>query len=127
MKEEGYKKLFLDFPEIPTSRWEEKIKEDLKGADYKKKLVWQTDEGFDVNPYYREEDIASLAYLKNIGQLKSPGSAPNSWTICQDIFPGNDMLSANDRIHLALKGGAQAIRIHLQECPNPNSQILTAS
>jgi hypothetical protein len=33
-------KLFKDFPPVPTSLWEEKIRADLKGADYEKKLIW---------------------------------------------------------------------------------------
>jgi methylmalonyl-CoA mutase len=33
----------------------------LKGADYEKKLIWKTLEGFNVRPYYRYEDIANLS------------------------------------------------------------------
>ena len=71
MKEEESKQLFTDFPEITTSMWEEKIKADLKGADYQKKLVWLSDEGIPVKPYYREEDLENLDYLKGIGNLKN--------------------------------------------------------
>ena len=38
-------KLFTDFPPVETESWMEKIKADLKGADFEKKLVWHTDEG----------------------------------------------------------------------------------
>ncbi len=124
MKKEDYKPLFADFPEISTAAWEEKIKSDLKGADYNKKLVWKTDEGINVKPYYREEDLASLDYLGNVGQLRMTSSAPNSWIICQDIFPDSDTGEANKRIKTALKGGAQAIRIHLTLCPLPDIQTL---
>ena len=65
MKKEGFKQLFTGFPEITTMAWEEKIKADLKGADYQKKLVWKTDEGIQVKPYYRQEDLDSLDYLKD--------------------------------------------------------------
>jgi len=124
MKKEDYKALFTDFPEITTAAWEEKIRTDLKGADYNKKLVWRTDEGIHVKPYYREEDLASLDYLENVGQLRKTGSAPNSWIICQDIFPDSNTAEANLRIKTALKGGAQAIRIHLSNCPLPDIKIL---
>ena len=124
MKKEDYKPLFSDFPEITTSAWEEKIRTDLKGADYNKKLVWQTDEGIHVKPYYREEDLASLDYLGNVGPLRITGSAPNSWIICQDIFPDTHTAEANQRIKTALKGGAQAIKIHLTNCPLPDIQTL---
>ena len=124
MKKEDYKPLFADFPEISTAAWEEKIKADLKGVDYNKKLVWRTDEGIKVKPYYREEDLASLDYLGNVGQLRKTGSTPNSWIICQDIFPDSNTAEANQRIKTALKGGAQAIRIHLTNCPLPDIKIL---
>ena len=124
MNKEDYKLLFTDFPEITTAAWEEKIRTDLKGADYNKKLVWKTDEGIHVKPYYREEDLASLDYLGNVGQLRMTGSAPNSWIICQDIFPDSNTAEANQRIKTALKGGAQAIRIHLTNCPLPDIQTL---
>ena len=56
-------KLFSEFPPVSTEKWEEVINKDLKGADYEKKLVWQTIEGFSVKPYYRAEDLESLTYL----------------------------------------------------------------
>ncbi|MDR0541050.1 MAG: methylmalonyl-CoA mutase small subunit, partial [Dysgonamonadaceae bacterium] len=54
------KKLFSEFPPVSTEQWMEKIVADLKGADFEKKLVWKTNEGFNVNPFYRAEDIAGL-------------------------------------------------------------------
>ncbi|MCD4711573.1 MAG: methylmalonyl-CoA mutase subunit beta [Bacteroidales bacterium] len=124
MKEEGEKQLFTDFPEITTSMWEEKIKTDLKGADYQKKLVWKSDEGIPVKPYYRQEDLKNLGYLENVGSLKNPSGAPNGWIICQDLYPGKELEEANRRIKAALKGGAQAIRIHLEGSPAPSQAML---
>ena len=124
MKEEGYKKLFTDFPEITTSRWEEKIIADLKGADYQKKLVWNSDEGIPVKPFYRQEDIEALDYLEGIGRLKNPSDAPNGWLICQQISPMGKCREANERIKDALKGGAQAIRIQLGQIRRPDYPIL---
>ena len=48
-------KLFSEFPPTTTEEWLGKITEDLKGADFQKKLVWRTTEGFDVQPFYRKE------------------------------------------------------------------------
>ncbi|RLD94558.1 MAG: methylmalonyl-CoA mutase small subunit, partial [Bacteroidetes bacterium] len=79
MKEEGTNQLFKDFPEITTSMWEEKIRADLKGADYQKKLVWESDEGIRVKPYYKQEDIEVLDYLEGIGNLKNQSDTPNGW------------------------------------------------
>ncbi len=124
MKEEGNKQLFASFPEITTSMWEEKIRADLKGADYQKKLVWKNDEGILVKPYYRQEDLEKLGYLENVGSLKNPSGAPNGWIICQDLRPGKELEGANMRIKAALKGGAQAIRIHLEGSPAPSLVML---
>ena len=53
-------KLFFEFPPTSTEEWMEVVKKDLKGADFEKKLVWKTQEGFNVQPFYRKEDIESL-------------------------------------------------------------------
>ena len=47
-----------DFPPTPTAEWEAAIhRKDLKGADYEKKLVWRTEEGLAMRPYYRREEL----------------------------------------------------------------------
>ena len=56
-------KLFTEFPPVPTEKWEEVITADLKGADYERKLVWRTGEGFNVRPYYRAENLEGLRFL----------------------------------------------------------------
>lgn len=56
-------KLFSQFPPVSTEQWEAVITADLKGADYQKKLVWRTTEGFNVRPYYRAEDLEGIKYL----------------------------------------------------------------
>ena len=58
-------KLFSDFPAVSTEQWMEKITADLKGADFEKKLVWKTNEGFKVKPFYRQEDLEGLKQLKD--------------------------------------------------------------
>ena len=44
-------KLFSDFAPTTTEQWMEKVTADLKGADFEKKLVWKTNEGFKVKPF----------------------------------------------------------------------------
>lgn len=124
MKNQEFKQLFTEFPEISTQEWEEKILADLKGADYQKKLIWKTDEGIDVKPYYRHEDLKSLKYLQNAGSLRKPGGAPNSWLICQDIDLKGRVKETNSRIREALKGGAQAILIQLEDTWIPDPELL---
>ena len=42
---------------MSTAAWEAAIARDLKGADYEKRLIWRTEEGLAVKPYYRAEDL----------------------------------------------------------------------
>lgn len=48
------------FPECSYDEWRAKVEADLKGADFNKKLVWRTNEGFNVQPVYRAENIADF-------------------------------------------------------------------
>ena len=57
-------KLFTEFPPVETAQWEEVITADLKGADYERKLVWRTPEGFSVRPYYRAENLEGIQHLE---------------------------------------------------------------
>ncbi|MEZ5073162.1 MAG: methylmalonyl-CoA mutase family protein [Bacteroidales bacterium] len=106
-------KLFNEFPPVGTDAWEEKILADLKGADYRKKLIRTTDEGIDIRPYYRAGDLENLEYLDQVAHLRLPGEAPNAWTVCQDIFPCDSTEAYREKIGQALRGGAGALRIHL--------------
>ncbi|HOL00421.1 MAG TPA: acyl-CoA mutase large subunit family protein, partial [Paludibacteraceae bacterium] len=80
--------LLADFSPVSTEEWMKKIMEDLKGADFEKKLVWKTDEGFNVQPFYRLENIENLKTTELL-----PGKFPyvrgtktdNEWFIRQDI------------------------------------------
>jgi len=61
-----------DFPPVSTADWEAVIQKDLKGADYEKKLVWRTEEGIKVKPYYRREDIAALKSETDLAPAQYP-------------------------------------------------------
>lgn len=60
------------FPPTETAEWEALIQADLKGADYEKKLVWKTEEGIAVRPYYRREDLGRF----DTSQATPPGAYP---------------------------------------------------
>lgn len=85
---ENKEKLFDQFPQTSYQEWRDKVEADLKGADFNKKLVWRTNEGFDVQPIYRAEDIAGFETTKSL-----PGQYPyvrgtrtdNDWLTRQDI------------------------------------------
>ena len=90
-----------DFPPVPTEAWEAAITQDLKGADYDKKLVWRTEEGLALRPYYRKEALAGLE-----AQLQIPRGAGNTWEIAQDAKPGPEAIRA-DELH---ESGAHAVQ-----------------
>ena len=85
-------KLFSDFPGVSTEAWMEKITADLKGADFEKKLVWKTNEGFKVKPFYRQEDLEGLKTTEGLpGQfpyLRGTKKDDNTWYVRQDIKVG---------------------------------------
>ncbi len=90
--------LLADFPAISTKEWKDKIITDLKGADFDKKLVWRTPEGFNVQPFYRQEDLRGLKTT-----VSAPGQFPyvrgtrtnNEWYIRQNICACENPRKAN--------------------------------
>lgn len=86
---ENKEKLFSDFPPVSTQEWMDKVTADLKGADFEKKLVWRTNEGFNVKPFYRREDLDGLkitdALPGEFPYLRGNKKDDNSWLIRQDI------------------------------------------
>ena len=81
-------KLFTEFPPVPTEKWEEVITADLKGADYERKLVWKTGEGFNVRPYYRAETLEGIKFLgSQAGEFPYVRGthAHNRWRVHQTV------------------------------------------
>ncbi len=58
------------FPSTPTEAWEAAIQNDLKGADYQRKLYWSPFPGLAVRPYYRRADVTAAT-----GVARTPGWA----------------------------------------------------
>ncbi len=100
--------LFSDFPPVSTQAWMDKITADLKGADFDKKLVWRTNEGFNVRPFYRSEDLDSLNYLESqpgeFPYVRGNNAKSNKWFVRQDIKV-TDVKAANEKaVNLLTKG-----------------------
>ncbi|MDD4769919.1 MAG: methylmalonyl-CoA mutase small subunit [Bacteroidales bacterium] len=103
--------LFSEFPPVSTGEWMDKIVADLKGADFEKKLMWKTLEGFSVKPFYRAEDLQGN---QNVASL--PGQFPyvrgcktqNHWYVRQEI-DANDARVANTKALDILNKGADSI------------------
>lgn len=118
------KKLFSEFPDITTEEWKEKIRADLKDRDAIQRLTQMSEEGIEVKPFYRKEDVEPMAYLQQVKNLKKSGDASNDWSICQDIFTGKDLDITRQHINEAVKGGAEAIRLHFPFNANDSIQSL---
>lgn len=106
------KDFFKDFPPISTQEWMDKINADLKGADFERKLVWRTQEGFNVRPFYRTEDLKNINHLGTL-----PGEFPfvrgndkemNEWFVRQNIKVITPK-EANKKALDALNRGADSI------------------
>jgi methylmalonyl-CoA mutase len=101
-------RLFDQFHPVSTSEWMDKIKTDLKGVDFNKKLVWRTNEGFDVNPFYRMEDLKDRMYINTL-----PGEFPykrgtkindNNWLVRQNIEVTNYSEANRKVLTILMKG-----------------------
>ncbi len=110
-------KLFNEFEPISTEKWEEVIQKDLKGADYERKLVWRTDEGFKVRPYYRAEDLKDIDYLNALPNefpyTRSTKITDNAWEIVQEITE-EDLVKANQIAIESVKGGATTLSLNVK-------------
>jgi methylmalonyl-CoA mutase len=99
--------MLANFPAVSTEEWKAKIVADLKGADFDKKLVWKTAEGFDVQPFYRAEDIENLQTANS-----APSEFPfvrgtkdnNKWLVRQDIDAQNAVEANSKALDILSKG-----------------------
>ena len=109
------KKLFDQFAPVTPEEWRAKAEVDLKGADFEKKMVWRTNEGFNAQPLYRSVDIADLKQTKSL-----PGEFPyvrgtrhnNDWKVRQNINV-DDVKAANAKAIEVLNKGINSIGFHM--------------
>lgn len=112
---EKKEKLFDQFPPVTTEEWRAKVDADLKGVPFEKKLVWRTNEGFNVQPMYRAEDIANLKTTDSL-----PGEFPyirgtrtdNEWLTRQEII-ADSIEKANEKALDAISKGVNSIGYRL--------------
>jgi methylmalonyl-CoA mutase len=112
---EKKEKLFDMFSPVSAEEWKAKIIADLKGADFDRKLVWRTNEGFNVQPFYRREDIADLPAINTM-----PGEFPylrgtrdnNDWLVRQAVV-GDTPEEINSHAHHILNRGVESLGIRM--------------
>ncbi len=115
---EKKEKLFDMFPETTYEEWRAKVEADLKGADFDKKLVWRTNEGFNVQPVYRAADIADFKTTNSL-----PGEYPyvrgtrvdNDWLTRQEIKVGDDPKAANATALDILNKGVTSLGFKIED------------
>jgi len=91
--------LFDEFKEVTPAAWKQKIQVDLKGDDYNDALLWKTDEGIVVKPFYTKED-------RTHHKLEMPEKGFN---ICQTIFVDDEKIANSIAID-AIKRGVNSIQ-----------------
>ncbi len=91
--------LFNEFQSVSAKQWKQKIQFDLKGADYNKTLLTNTNEGITIKPFYHGNELKQLDIPK--GQT--------GFKICQTVFVNNEK-TANYLALDALKRGANSIK-----------------
>ena len=109
-------KLFSEFKAPTRQEWLDKIEKDLKGADFNKRLVWRTNEGFNVQPFYLKEDVEKLKTPESL-----PGEFPfvrgnkknsNEWYVRQEI-EATDAKEANAKALDILNRGVDSLSFHI--------------
>ena len=121
--------LFDQFPATSYQEWRTKVEADLKGADFDKKLVWRTNEGFNLQPVYRLEDIEGLETTNSL-----PGEYPyvrgtrnnNDWLTRQEIV-ADSAAKANEIARDVLTKGVTSLGFKLAEPTKEEIAVLLES
>ncbi len=109
-------KLFTEFSAPTTQEWLDKIQVDLKGADFQKRLVWKTNEGFSVQPFYRREDVEKLqtpnAMPDEFPFVRGNKKDNNLWYVRQEI-EASDAKAANAKALDVLNKGIDSLSFRI--------------
>ncbi len=108
-------RLFNEFQPVTSQDWKNKIIEDLKGADYDKKMIWRTAEGFDVNPFYHKEDLPKGCESEIPGKFPFTrgNRAENNWLVRQDLNIA-DATEANAKAKKIIAEGVESIAFRVK-------------
>ena len=110
---------FDEFPPTPYEDWRRAVDKAIKGASFEKRLVTKTYEEIDLQPMYRQEDIANLPHLDSL-----PGFAPylrgttplgyvaSSWDVAQEL-PYGTPAALNEALRADLERGQNAVNLVL--------------
>ncbi|WP_298894683.1 methylmalonyl-CoA mutase subunit beta [uncultured Psychroserpens sp.] len=106
------KTLFSNFSKVSSKQWKQKIQADLKGADYNESLIWNTNEGIDVKPFYHADEFDNLPFMSD--------AKASEFKIGQSIFVAHTGKS-NTKAVDAISRGAETIEFVI---PTEDTSIL---
>jgi len=92
-------KLFTDFDPVSAKAFKQKIQFDLKGGSYNDTLVWNSNEGIDIKPFYHKDDAANFPEVPGV---------PSSWYIGEDIFIQDPSVAAT-MANTAIEAGVETL------------------
>ncbi len=114
--EKKRERLFAEFAPVSRQEWLDKITVDLKGADFNKKLVWRTNEGFQVQPFYMREDVENFPSMNALpGQypfVRGNKTNDNNWYVRQNVVCENAK-EANAKILDILNRGIDSLGLQI--------------
>jgi methylmalonyl-CoA mutase len=113
--------LFSGFEPTSKEQWKAKAIEDLKGADFDKKLVWTTDDGFSVQPFYTSEDFSDKEELKAQHRLLT--QTKRAWINYTQLL-ADDAVKANALAVQMVSFGATGILFKFEKEVNIDFNVL---
>ncbi len=111
--------LFNEFNPVSAKQWKQKTQFDLKGTDYNDALVWESNEGIKVKPFYHQDEFEQIPFE----------TKKKSFSVCQSIFI-SDEKTANFLAKDALQRGATSIQFEANEpfdCKGLLKELVTQS
>lgn len=105
-------KLFTNFDPVSSKAYKQKIQFDLKGASYNDTLVWHSNEGIDIKPFYHRDEAESFPEV--------PGM-PTTWFIGEDIFI-SDVEKAAQTANECIASGTEALYF-IADAPFDSQQL----
>lgn len=96
-------KLFTEFPSTTAANWKDQLMKDLKGEPFEN-LVWQNENGFNVQPFYTQEDLK---------QTYEPAFTHADWDICVHKENLNSK-EINAELLKDLDRGASSVSVNLK-------------
>ncbi|MFD2727234.1 methylmalonyl-CoA mutase subunit beta [Hyunsoonleella rubra] len=92
--------LFNEFEPVSAKQWKQKIQYDLKGADYNDSLIWTSNEGIQVKPFYHLDDFKEFPPVSK--------TQASQFKICETIYV-EDLKKSNLNALASIKGGVESI------------------